>query len=365
MGSLGVMHMVDALSVGGAERIAVDLANNLPREEFEVHLCATRRGGPLEAEIASHVRFLVLGRRSRMDLKALARLSRYLHRYDVRILHAHSTSLFTAVLASFLPPFPRVVWHAHSGAWATETRCALVYGPLARRASGVIAVNDRLAQWARDALCVRADRVWYIPNFVSADLSTRRKACNDLPGRPGRRVLCVAGIRPQKDMLTLLRAFARVRREVPDAVLLVVGDVRDEEYFRVVRRAQEELELVEGVHWLGQRLDARDIMMACDVGVLSSVSEGLPVALLEYGAAGLAAVCTDVGQCREVLDGGTVGILVPPGNHEAVAQGIVRLLCNEGLRKELGSALRRVVAERYRVKSAVERVAKVYREVAI
>jgi glycosyltransferase involved in cell wall biosynthesis len=355
--------MIDSLALGGAERIAVDLANSLPKDEFEVHLCATRKGGPLEADIAPHVQFFVLGRKSRVDLKALSKLSRYLRCHKVRIIHAHSTSLFTAVLASFLPPFPKVVWHDHFGSCDIETRSTLVYGLLVRRASGVIAVNDRLANWAREALHVRKDRVWYIPNFVRPVGCQMRAVYDDLPGCPGRRVVCVAGIRPQKDFATLLRAFAEVLREVPDAVLIVVGGVRDDGYFRGLQLLQKELGLAEAVHWLGERPDALEIAAACDVGVLSSASEGLPVVLLEYGALGLPVVCTDVGQCREVVDGGSAGVLVAPGDHKALAEGIVKLLSDKALREELGKRLSKRVADQYSGDHAVREVAGVYREV--
>ena len=358
-----VMHMIDSLALGGAERIAVDLANSLPKDEFEVHLCATRKGGPLEADIAPHVQFFVLGRRSRVDLKALSKLSRYLCCHNVRIIHAHSTSLFTAVLASFLPPFPKVLWHNHIGDIDTDAWSVLVYGLLVRRASGVIAVNDRLANWAREALRVRKDRVWYIPNFVRPIGSQVRAGCDDLPGHPGRRVVCVAGIRPQKDFATLLRAFAEVLRDVPDAVLLVVGGVRDEGYFRGLQLLQKDLELAEAVHWLGQRTDALEIAAACDVGVLSSASEGLPVVLLEYGALGLPVVCTDVGQCREVVDGGNAGILVASGDHKALAEGIVRFLCDRVAADEFSGRLSQRVADYYSVQRAVRMVKEVYETV--
>src|SRR5688500_5618139 len=97
---LAVMHLTDTLEIGGAERMAVNFVNLLPRSQFEPHLCATRRGGPLADLIAPDVSTLYLGRRSRLDLRAVRRLVSYVREHDIRVLHAHGTAVFTAVAAS-------------------------------------------------------------------------------------------------------------------------------------------------------------------------------------------------------------------------------------------------------------------------
>src|SRR2546421_178847 len=86
-------------------------------------------------------------------------------------------------------------------------------GPMARRVSGVIAVNQPLAAWSQQRLGVPAERVWYIPNFVCE--AAPGGALAGLPGEKGARIVCVANLRPQKDHQTLLRAMARVSRQAP------------------------------------------------------------------------------------------------------------------------------------------------------
>ena len=113
MNRTGVMHLVDTLSLGGAERMCVQLANSLPRERFSAHVCATRRTGPLANEIAPHVRFLDLRRRSRFDLGAMVRLRRYVKQNEIRILHAHGTAVFLAAAVKAMGAQVAVVWHDH------------------------------------------------------------------------------------------------------------------------------------------------------------------------------------------------------------------------------------------------------------
>ncbi|MGP8253010.1 MAG: glycosyltransferase family 4 protein, partial [Terracidiphilus sp.] len=85
------------------------------------------------------------------------------------------------------------------------------------------------------------------------------------------------------------------------------------------------LKLDRHVSYLGPQQRVAPILRGCDIGVLSSLSEGLPLSLLEYGAAGLASVATEVGQCGEVLDGGKTGILVPAGSPSRLSEALLRL----------------------------------------
>ena len=138
---INVMHLTDTLDAGGRERVAVDLVNVLPRERYRTHLCTTRRDGPLADLVAKDVGRLRLTRTGRFDAGAIRQLIAYIGKHQVRILHAHDTSLFLAVVASLCPPHPVVVWHYHFGQELGE-RPARLYGLAARRASGVITVNQ-------------------------------------------------------------------------------------------------------------------------------------------------------------------------------------------------------------------------------
>ena len=104
-------------------------------------------------------------------------------------------------------------------------------------------------------------------------------------------------------------------------------------------------------------------MRACDVGVLSSASEGLPLALIEYGMARLASVATSVGQCAEVLDGGRAGVLVPPRSPDALAHALTLLLRSADERQTLGARLEEHVRREYSAASAMERITALYDEV--
>jgi glycosyltransferase involved in cell wall biosynthesis len=226
----------------------------------------------------------------------------------------------------------------------------------------VIAVNTPLADWARCKLKVPTDRVWYLPNFVVEPAGASEEKV-DLPGVPGKRIVCVANLRPEKDHPTLIEAMRNVVQAEPEATLLLVGSESNREQVEKVKARIRQHDLDKHVFLLGSKNNVWPILRSCDVGVLPSVSEGLPLALLEYGMAGLPAVATRVGQVPEVLDDGRAGILVLPGCSRELAAALLRLMESVELRGILGEKLRRHVQEKYSEAAVMEKVLRIYGEV--
>ncbi|MEZ5353269.1 MAG: glycosyltransferase [Bryobacteraceae bacterium] len=361
MTKLGVMHLIDTLEMGGAERVAVNLVNQIPRDRFDVTLCSTRRDGPLAAHVASDVARLRLSRKRRFDGMAVGRLASFVREKNIRILHAHGSSLFLARMVASLPPFPRIVWHDHYG---PMDRPVWLYRLATHGVAAVLSVNASLAEWAKRKLQIRAERVWYIPNFVCPSPVAASSGMLDLPGLPGSRIVCVANLRPEKDHLNLLRSMRTITRQMPAAHLLLLGSGSSTEYINRVREEIDSNQLGANVTMLGMRDDVPAILRSCDVGVLNSYHEGLPLSLLEYGMAGLASVATGVGQCPEVLDGGRAGILVPPKSPESLAHAILFLLNSPKKRATLGRLLEEHVRSTFNPESITDQICCIYDTVA-
>ena len=355
---VGVMHMIDTLALGGLERVAVNLANLMPRDRYRMHLCTTRHDGPLAAEIHADVGRLSLERRRMLDTRAVSKLVGYLRTHRIKIIHAHGSALLMANIARRLPPYPLVVWHDHFGRYAIEERQAWVYRLLTRRVSHVLAVNQPLVDWSRQRLHVPEHRVGYLPNFAAANPAA--SSADDLPGTPGRRIVCVANLRPEKDHLNLIEAASIVAERIPDIHLILLGSGTDAAHRARIEEAVEARQLGCNVSFLGSRPDVPTLLRSCDVGVLSSASEGLPLALLEYGLAGLPAVVTDVGQCPEVLDHGRCGIVVPPRSPQRLAAALSQLLESSELRAQLGQRFLERAEQCYSAEAAIDHIAGVY-----
>jgi len=355
--------MIDSLIAAGAERMAVNIANGLVSEGIESHLCATHSGGPLEEFILPEVKTVFPGKKSFFDTKAFLRLRKYVKENKINIIHAHSTSLFWAVMVKWITPRVKVIWHDHFGfseqLHSRETKLLRFF---VRFAGHIFAVNDILQKYAVNDLKKKPAQVSFLANF--ADISTDKNMVQkpDIPDieiEP--KIVCLANLRKQKDHDNLLDAFSIVAKKHDSARLyLVGGHFNDDYYRRMMDRTTNEDNLKGKVYILGSRNDVAEILSVCQIGVLSSISEGLPVSLLEYGLSNLAVVCTDVGDCSLVLDGGRCGRLVPPSSSEALAKEICYLLENNDEAKKLAGALNERVLTDFSKKGAIDKITKIY-----
>jgi len=353
-----VLQLIDSLEPGGAERVCVNFANALHRAGIGSFLCATRRGGPLRHGIDPAVGVLILHKRSVFDPAALLRLVRFVRRYGITIIHAHSTSYATALLCKALTGV-KVVWHDHNGARRlVRGRAALALKSASRLFDAAVAANRELEAWSRENLHVDQGKIAYIRNFATLEEDTSEPA---LPGTERTRLICVANLRAQKDHMTLLNAFAAFHSRFPQWHLLLVGRDDGDAYSKTVHRAAAEKGLQPYIHFLGGRSDIPVLLRRSTVGVLSSASEGLPVALLEYGLAGLPVVCTDVGECGEAVGG--CGYTVPPGDAAAFSVALEHLAADEGARRSFAVRFHERVREQYGEKATTEKLLNLYRSV--
>lgn len=194
------------------------------------------------------------------------------------------------------------------------------------------------------------EKISIIPNGVNAgDFDSCRKK-----ERSGPFVLeAILRVVPIKDVKTMLLAFDIVKRAVPEVRLKIMGNcAEDPVYYHECLEFLEELE-TEDVEFLGQ-VNIKEHLPEVDLLLLSSISEGQPLAILEGMAAEIPFVATNVGDCRALLEGereddrfGPAGLIVPVMNSEAMAQAILRCIRNPGLTASMGQAGRKRVEAYY------------------
>ncbi len=172
---------------------------------------------------------------------------------------------------------------------------------------------------------------------------------------------------PIKDIKTMLSAFALVKEQMEETEFIIIGPTdEDEEYFQECMGLAEDLKLKD-VIFTG-KVDVRDYIPKIDLFVLSSISEGQPLSLLETMASGKPNIATDVGSCKEVIYGerdrlGKCGIITPIMDYVSIAKGIVHIASNRELAQEMADIAMNRVKHYFRVEAMIEAYLSLYDEV--
>nr|WP_315230785.1 glycosyltransferase [uncultured Flavobacterium sp.] len=348
-----IVQLIDSLEAGGAERMAVNYANALVDTFGFSALVATRKEGPLLGQMDSKVTYLFLNKKSKLDVRALWRLRSFVLRHAITHVHAHSTSFFMGFLLKLTLPSLKIIRHDHYGnaSFLDQRPCkALQFTSFGF--SGVIAVNQQLKDWSEKK--INSKNVIYLSNFIpSKQEKYVRKTY--LFGSEGKRILLLANLRPQKDHFLLLEVAHMLKVAHPDWTFHLVGKDFDDAYSLAIKNKIRAFQLENQVFLYGTREDINCILDQSDIGILTSASEGLPVALLEYGTQPLAVVVTAVGELPNIINNGLNGWLVPPNDAVSFSKALISLISNTSIRKSMALALQQTVSEGYSSKGVLQK----------
>ncbi|MFL1012215.1 glycosyltransferase [Flavisericum labens] len=353
-----VIQLIDSLELGGTERVAVNYANALVNCTDGSFLCATRKEGLLKGNLLNGVGYLFLDKTSTLDLKAVFKLNSYIKKHRITLVHAHSTSYFLGTMMKLLNPKLILIWHDHYGnSDYLSKRPKWILKCSALFFNHVICVNTKLKHWAKEHL--KVNTVSYLPNFAQLN---EAKPVTKLQGEPGKRMVCLANLRPQKDHINLLNGFKLLVEKYDTWTLHLVGQDFEDAYSNAVKRFISENNLAHCVFLYGSCSDTLHVLKQSDIGVLASKSEGLPLALLEYGLAGLPVVVTNVGDCKKVISTADDGILIEPEREDLLAAALVRLIENKDLREFMGQNLKRKVTHDFSEASMIDKLMCIYKK---
>jgi len=353
-----VLQLIDSLEAGGAERVAVNYANGLLNHVEGSYLCATRGEGLLKSSLKKEVGYLFLKKEATIDFKAIKTLNRFVKNNQITVIHAHSSSYFLASIIKFLNPKLKLVWHDHYGkSEFLNERPKRVLKLCSRFFNHVFSVNSKLEIWATKNLKVKS--VIYLPNYA---VKNNQQLITKLKGEDGKRIVCLANLRPQKDHFTLIKAFKKASLNVSNWTLHLVGKDFKDEYSNQIKDLIFKENLVDKVIIYGSCSDTFAILKACDIGVLSSKSEGLPLGLLEYGLANLPVIATNVGQCNEVVKHENTGLLIDADDYINFSNALISYMKSTSLRDKYASALTLYVSDHFSEKSILKSIVKTYKQ---
>lgn len=346
-----VCQLLHSLTVGGAEVLAERLARKLRGEFRFVFACLDDLGELGTALRSDGVPVHVLHRRPGLDLGCVRRLSRLLRKERVDLIHAHQyTPFFYATAARALRVRLPVMFTEHGRHQPDyPRRKRMIYNRLVlRRGDRVIGVGETVRRALIENEGIAPPRVSVIYNGIDlAAFETknadRAAARREIGVGPDDFVIAqVARLDYLKDHATAVRTIARTAEQNRQARLVVVGDgpLRGEIEEQIARAGAGEF-----IRMLGLRRDVGRILAVADAFLLTSISEGIPLTVIEAMAAGLPVVSTAVGGVPEVIVEGETGLLSPAGDDQALAQALLALSADGELRARMGEAGRRRARE--------------------
>nr|MDP9479151.1 glycosyltransferase family 4 protein [Actinomycetota bacterium] len=358
-----LLLVIDSLDIGGAERYVVDLAVALRGKGYEVTVACSVAGplsGPLErADIP--VRPLLRRPVKRRTSMAFARkLRRLLRAERFDLVHAHVyASAAAAAIATLGTGVPLVITEHTEAPWRSR-RARLFSRLVYRRAERIIAVSGAIRRLLIEGYAVPPGRVTFVPNAVVPVPDALPATSQAIPAgwRKGPLIGRVARLQTEKGVDIFLKAAARVAPLFPEARFLVIGDGPLRQELAVLAKR---LGLEERVRFLGFRSDAPALIALLDVLVVSSLSDGAPLVILEAMEAGVPVVASAVGGIPDQIRHDEEGVLVPPGDPVALGDALVGLLRDPAYAKRLGEAGRRRAASEFGYGAMVRRVEAVYR----
>jgi L-malate glycosyltransferase len=353
-----VLFIIDSFEQGGSERQALQLLTQLHETgKCNLHLACLQDQGSLRSEAEA----LNLGEIHEYPLtsfynlnfvRQLRRLVAYLKEKQIDVVHAHCfyTNIF-GMTGAFLSKVPARI--TSKGETGLRTPMQKLAERMSFRLAHRVIANCLVVQNQLTREGVNPKRIIQHYNGLNlermkVDNSLSRSAARAmfrLPQNDRRLVTIVANLRnPVKDYPMFLRAAARVHTAVPDAAFVIAGEG---ELMPGLQQLAAELGIADDVHFIGRCDDVASLLFASNVGVLSSKSEGFANAILEYMAAGLPVVATDVGGVREAIIEGETGYIVPSGDDEQMAKRIIQVLANGETARIMGARGKTIAAAKF------------------
>ena len=358
-----VIYMAHAFMVGGAEEMVLNLVRRLP-SRFAPMVCCINRAGPIGEEIrATGVPFQVLGLNPGLQHPLdVFTIARYLRETQPAIVH---TFLLTASLygraAAILARVPIVIGTEVNIYEHKRPHHVLVERLLMRGTDRVVVSAESVKEfYARQVHAdrTRIDVIYNAVDWSQLGVTVARDELRASLGVAPSDIVAgiIARLTPQKAHAHLFEALATTPA-LANLHLLVVGDgeLRDD-----LQRRVNELGLQARVHFLGARRDLGNLLNALDMFVMPSLWEGLPLSLVLAMGAGLPIVATRVAGIPEVVHDGRTGLLVAPGDSNALGAALARFVASADLRESIGAAAKEFVTPRFGADEYVASVTALY-----
>ena len=353
-----VIQLIDSLEPGGAERMAVTIANGLANEVTFSGLVTTRLEGGLKNTLAKKVEYTFLNKMKTVDFSALFCLRDFVKKNNVNTIHAHGSSYFFAVLLKLTMPSIQIFWHDHFGNRVTSQEGYFSLRLFSIFFNGVFTVNEALKDWAQKKLWVK--NVEFLSNFTSE--SEDEIPVTFLKGTPNKRIVFLANLHHPKNHILALKSFLASKIDREGWTLHLIGKDKQDDYSQELKNFIHQNNLQEAVFIYGSCNDVKSILGQAKVGILVSSYEGFPVTLLEYAMAELIVISTDVGYCNTIIQNNKTGYLIPSDSDELLTEAFINLSNESHENDTLAKNLNTFVKNNYDPEKVIQKIMEAYQK---
>jgi len=362
MSMKNVLHLSESSETGGAESVLIRLVEGLDKTRYTSTVCLLSDGW-LKTELDKRrVETVVIPQPHSLDVRWLLQVLRLLKERHIDVMHSHefATNVY-ATLLSKITGVPSVATAHGKNYYGDKWRRRAAYRFTARH-STMVAVSHDLKRFLTEQIGIPPRNIRVVHNGIDLRQYSINAASSasraDLGIGASQRVIGTVGnLFAVKGQTYLLKACKALADAYPNIALLIAGEGEE---LSSLRKEASDLGIADNVKFLGFRSDVPSLLQAMEVFVLPSLSEGLPLSLLEALALQKPVVATNVGGIPEIVQDGLAGFLVPPGSPEALAERILLLLRSPATADRFGKAGRRRVEEAFDVAKMIEEYQSLY-----
>ena len=360
MRRIKILQVVGSSNIGGAEKAFCSLIRYLDKERFEIYIVCPSNG-PMLKEYTKYAKEVKVFNFNNWltRLYGVFYLKRYIKLKKIDVVHTHLFSadfmgLIAARFAGVCSKIATIQGYNFSFTGRFDLRtiknffCSLAYRMVYRFSDKIIAVSEALKEdlEQRSGIKVCGENIEVIYNAIDQDALSHVAGIGDLRLKYAQEngvklVGVIANFDRIKGHRTLLKAIPAVLAKERDARFIFVGDGEDKRY---LERMTKKLKIEDKVIFTGTVRDARSIISACDLVVLPSLFEGLPLVLMEAMLSSKPVVASKVGGIQELVKEGESGLLVPPKDHKRLCEAIANVLRDKELAIAMGARGKAIVS---------------------
>ncbi len=360
-----ILHTIETVGPGGAETVVLDLASRLESSRFRSIVLLPREDWLSRNLRERNVPTFFVNSKAWYDFQLPRGMARLIRKEKVDLIHSHlpGQNFYSCVVGRLTGTKTVATYHgALELALSQGLRGAIQLGTVRRSADAVVVVCDFMAKMLQD-IKFPARKLVRIYNGIQVEryeVPSDGRLRNELGLRNGTKIVgTVANLRQTKGYEFFVQAASRVLAVAPDTMFVAIGDI-NQQIAKPLFEAIARLGIQDRFRFLGFRKDVPELLNELDVFTLASVSEGFPLVALEAMAASRPMVVTRSGGPQEIIDDGRNGLLVPPGNADALAAKICELLQNPERARQLAQSARAKVGNTFSIEKMISEYEHLY-----